>query len=61
MSSIYAYLFHCMLLIDYIEDNAIFKCGGRDLYFCLLFLVLYILKKKKNLHYTKPCLHLRRS
>ncbi|PRQ45683.1 hypothetical protein RchiOBHm_Chr3g0494281 [Rosa chinensis] len=34
-----------MLLIDYIEDNAIFKCGGRDLYF---YFESYILKNTKK-------------
>ncbi|PRQ58420.1 hypothetical protein RchiOBHm_Chr1g0359141 [Rosa chinensis] len=33
-----------MLMIDYIEDNAIFKCGGRDLHF---YLESYIEKYKK--------------
>ena len=33
-----------MLILDYIEDNAIFKCGGRDLHF---YLESYIEKYKK--------------
>ncbi|PRQ52247.1 hypothetical protein RchiOBHm_Chr2g0153391 [Rosa chinensis] len=45
-----------MLILDYIEDNAIFKCGGRDLHF---YLESYILKntnkqkKSKNVKNLK--------
>ena len=46
-------MFHCVLMIDYIEDNAIFKCGGRDLYFCLESYILKNTKKSKNVKNIK--------